>query len=66
MQVDQFKQLKETLNRAPVPRQPEQNPAPQELQADTPKSHIYQVQQAVTQEEEPAPENPHDHRDTVT
>ncbi|XP_053278413.1 Golgi integral membrane protein 4a [Pleuronectes platessa] len=57
VQVDELKQLKETLHRAPVPRQPEQNPVPQELQADAPKSHIYQEQQAVIQEKEPAPEN---------
>lgn len=70
MQVDEYKQLKESLNREPSLRLPEQNPVPQQLQAAAaaPESHIHETQQATIleqpQKEEPTHEEDHQgHRD---
>lgn len=61
MQVDQYKQMKESVNRVPNPRQPELNPVPQQpqvaavihpeaqqpqqLQKDEPARDVHQVHQ---------------------
>lgn len=59
--MDEYKQLKESLNRAPSQRQPEQNPAPQQPQAAAiaPESHVHEARQqdtipVQTHKEEPA------------
>lgn len=46
--MDEYKQLRDSLNRAPNLRQSAQNPAPQQPQAGAivPASHIHEVQQA--------------------
>lgn len=68
--MDEYKQLKDSLNRAPEQRPHEQN-APQQLQvaAIAPESHIHEAQQATVLEQphkdEPAHEEDHqDHHDT--
>lgn len=68
--MDQYKKLKESLNRVPGLRQPEQNPVPQQPQIPTvvPQSHVHEAQHVqqpsstiLPHKEEPA----HDgHQDT--
>lgn len=70
--MDEYKQLKDNLNRAPNQRQHEQN-APQQVQvaAIAPESHIHRALQPTLPEqphkEEPGPEENHlkDRQDRV-
>lgn len=69
--MDEYKQLRESLNRAPNIRQPEQNHAPQHPQAAAiaPESHVHAAQQTAILEQphkdKPAHEDHHqDHQDT--
>uniref|UniRef100_A0A8D3BFK5 Golgi integral membrane protein 4 n=1 Tax=Scophthalmus maximus TaxID=52904 RepID=A0A8D3BFK5_SCOMX len=66
VQVDEYKQLKESLNRVPNPRPPEQHAAPQEAKAAAvraPDSHVHQDQESAIHKQEPAHEN---HQGMVT
>uniref|UniRef100_A0A8D3BFK1 Golgi integral membrane protein 4 n=1 Tax=Scophthalmus maximus TaxID=52904 RepID=A0A8D3BFK1_SCOMX len=57
VQVDEYKQLKESLNRVPNPRPPEQHAAPQEAKAAAvraPDSHVHQDQESAIHKQEPA------------
>lgn len=67
--MDEYKQLRDSLNRMPNLRQPEQNPAPQQLQQAAvvaPESHIHEAQQAAVLEQPHRDEPVHEdnHQDT--
>lgn len=69
--MDEYKQMRDSLNRAANLRQPDQNPVPQQQQAAAvaPESHIHEAQRATIleqpQREEPAHEDHHqEHQDT--
>lgn len=66
MQVDEYKQLKDTLH-SQIQRQSEQNRAPPQPQAAAvaPESHVHEAQQDEPHKDEPAHEERHQlHQET--
>ena len=61
--MDEYRQMKESLRRAPIPNKVEQKPvAPREVQADAPDSHVQPEPQAAI----PVHDNHQIHKDPVT
>ncbi len=62
MQVDEYKQLKESLSKMPNLRQPEQNSAPQQPQAAAAAQQTRMLEQP--HKDEPAHEEDHQHTES--